>query len=132
MKKQLVRNLGIKLSSLALALVLWFSLYGGREGSAFIREGEIELVVPVKVLGPPLPLFWIEVKPKQVELVLAGHQDALKKLTAREVNLFVLIEGLGKGKYELYPRAYLPEGIRVIERRPRTIKVILSDKWTIE
>lgn len=132
MKKQLVSNLGIKLSSLVLALALWFSLYGGREGLFFIREGKREIIVPVKVLGPPLSLFRIKVEPEQVKLVLTGPRDALERLTAREVSLFVLVEGLRKGKFELYPRVHLPEGIRVSERQPRTVRVILSDRWTIE
>ncbi len=132
MKKRLVSNLGIKLSSLALALVLWFSLYGGWERLYFIREGEREIVVPVKVLGPPLSFFRIEVKPEEVKLVLSGPRDALKRLTVDGVSLFVLVEGLGRGKYELYPRVHLPEGIRVLERQPRTVRVILNDRWTIE
>ena len=132
MKRQLFSNLGIKLSSLVLALVLWFSLYGGREGLSFIKEGKMELVIPVRVLEPPLSLFQIKVEPEKVKLVLTGRRDILRGLTANEVSLFVIVEGLRKGEYELHPRVYLPEGIKVLERRPRTVRVILEDRWTIE
>lgn len=132
MKKLLFSNLGIKLSSLALALVLWLSLYGGWEGLSFIKEGKMELVIPVRVLEPPLSLFQIKVEPEKVKLVLSGRRDTLKRLTANEVSLFVVVEGLRKGKYELHPRIYLPKGVKVLEQRPRTVRVILEDRWTIE
>ncbi len=132
MKKKQFSNLGIKLSSLALALVLWFSLYGGREGFSFIKGGRTEVVVPVKVLGLPSSSFQIKVKPEKVKLVLTGSRGALKSLTVSGVILFVPVEGLKKGEYEMRPRVYLPEGIKVSRRRPETVKVILGNKWTIK
>ncbi len=128
MKKQLFSNLGIKISSLALALILWFSLYGGREGFSFIKGGEAEIVVPVKVLEDPFSPFRIRVKPEKVKLVLTGSQRALKRLTVSRIVLFVTVEGLKKGEYELPPRVYLPEGIKVSRRQPETVRVILDDR----
>ena len=130
MKSQLFSNLGIKLSSLALALVLWFSLYGGREGFSFIKGGKTKIVVPVKVLVSPLSPFRIKVEPEKVELILTGSRRALKRLTAGRIILLVTIEGLKKGEYELRPRVYLPEGIKVFQRRPETVRVTLENKWT--
>lgn len=129
MKKQLFSNLGVKLSSLALALVLWFSLYGGREGFSFIKGGETEIVVPVRVLGPPFSPFRIKVEPEEVKLVLTGSRSALERLTVGGVSLFVSVEGLSKGEYELRPQVYLPEGLKVSQRQPGTVKVILDDRW---
>lgn len=131
MKRQLFSNLGIKLSSLALALVLWFSLYGGREGLPFIKGGKTEIIVPVKVLGPPFSPFQIKVKPEKVKLVLTGSRGALKRLTVSGISLFVTVEDLKKGEYELRPRVYLPEGIKVSRRQPETVRVILDDRWTM-
>ena len=131
-KHQLFSNLGIKLSSLALALVLWFSLNGGREGFSFIKGGKREISVPVKILEPPLSPYRIKVNPEKVDLILTGSRRALKRLNISGVSLFISVEGLKQGEYELVPRVYLPQGISVLRRRPETVRVILNDRWTIK
>ena len=95
-KQQLFSNLGIKLSSLALALALWFSL-GGWEGFSFL-SGKIRLEVPVKVLGFPFSSLQVKVNPDKVKLVLTGPRSTLKRLTDRNVIPFVLVEGFKKGE----------------------------------
>ncbi len=129
-KHQLFSNLGIKLSSLALALLLWFSLNGGREGFSFIKGGKRDITVPVKILEPSLSPYRVKVEPEKVELILTGSRGDLKKLTVSGVSLFISVEGLEKGEYELVPRVYLPEGISLLRRQPETVRVILNDRRT--
>jgi len=110
--------------------VLWFSLNGGQEGFSFIKGGKREIAAPVKILEPPLFLYRIKVEPEKVQLILTGSRRALKKLNVSGVSLFISVEGLKKGEYELVPRVYLPGGISVLRRHPETVRVILNDRWT--
>ena len=129
MKKQIFSNLGIKLSCLALALVLWFSLYEEREGLSFFRGGKRELEVPVRVLQQPLLSLQTKVNPEKVSLTVTGSWRLLRKLSVGDVTAFVQVESLKKGEYDLPLRVNLPLGIRVISKEPEVVKVVLDDKW---
>ncbi|NOX96878.1 MAG: hypothetical protein GXO98_02210 [Nitrospirae bacterium] len=132
MKKQLFSNLGVKIASLALALALWFSVSGGKEWLTLVQGKEMELDVPVRVLELPLAPFQVKVEPDTVSLLLTGSREALKGLTAGDIILFVLVEDLKQGEYELRPRVILPEGIEVSRRKPMTVKVVLDNRWAIK
>lgn len=128
MKKQLFfSNPGMKLFSLVLALVLWFSVSGGKEGFSFIQR-EVELKVPVRVLEPLSFTFQVKVEPEEVKLLLTGSREALKRVSSRDIFLFIPVERLKKGEYELPPQVYLPEGIKVSKSEPEVVKVILDDR----
>ena len=129
MRRQLFSNLGIKLSSLALALVLWFSLYGEREGVSFIRGRKMELEVSVKVLQLPFSSLQTKVSPDRVRLTVTGSRRLLRKLSVGDVTAFIRVEDLKKGEYDLPPRVNLPPGIRIIGKEPEVVKVTLDDKW---
>jgi len=132
MKKQLFSNLGVKIASLALALALWFSVSGGKEWLTLVQGKEMKLDVPVRVLELPLAPFQVKVEPDTVNLLLTGSREALKGLTAGDIIIFVLVEDLKQGEYELRPRVILPEGIKVSRRKPMTVKVVLDNRWAMK
>ncbi len=129
---QLFSSLGIKLSCLALALVLWFSLYGERGDFSFVRGRKIELEVPVRVLQLPFFPLQTKVSPDKVTLTVTGSRRLLRKLSERDVTAFIRVEGLEKGEYDLPLRVNLPPGIKIIGKGPEVVKVILDDKWIRE
>ncbi|MCD5390576.1 hypothetical protein LR007_01735 [candidate division NPL-UPA2 bacterium] len=129
MRKQLFSNLGIKLSCLALALILWLSLYGEREDLSFIIGRKMELDVPVKVLQTPFSSLQAKVSPDKVRLTVTGSRRLLRKLSVRDVTAFIRVEDLKKGEYDLPLRVNLPPGIKIISKEPEVVKVALDDKW---
>ncbi|MCK4437042.1 hypothetical protein KAU86_03760 [bacterium] len=119
----------VKLSSLALALVLWFSLYGEREGFSFIRGRKMELEVPVRVLQLPTSSLQAKVSPDKVKLTVTGSRRLLRKMSMRDITAFIRVEDLKKGEYDLPLRVNLPPGIKIISKEIGAVKVILDDKW---
>jgi hypothetical protein len=114
-------NLGLKLLSLGLALLLWVVVLG---------EQKIEVTVSVPLpLDVPRGLVLVNDPPDNVEVHLRGPKTMVTSLTPREVSLPVLPGPFEEGENLIAFRLELvrvPRGIQVMGITPQRLRVVLE------
>lgn len=63
------------------------------------------------------------VNPKTINLRISGAKNIVDKLQLSPENVQVKLTGLGAGEYNLAPVLTLPEGVKVVELKPATVRV---------
>ncbi|MCS7056540.1 MAG: CdaR family protein [Thermoflexales bacterium] len=69
----------------------------------------------------------VKVSPLVVDIVLAGPQPTLKRLTQDSVRVEVDATGLGVGVHQLTPKVIAPEGVAVQSVIPTTVQIEVTD-----
>jgi hypothetical protein len=114
-------NLGLKILSLGLALVLWAVVLG---------EQKIEVTVPVPLpLEVPRGLVLVNDPPDSVEVHLRGPKTLVTSLAPREVNLPLLAGPFEEGENLIAFRlemVQVPRGIQVMSVVPPRVRVVLE------
>lgn len=135
LKKWFLNNLGLKVLSLILAIILWFYI-GGELGQGRNIQERVVRGIPVKVLEPLSGLgqhpFQIKIVPERIDLVLRGPKVDIDRLAPGELVAFVDISNLEVDRrYQLPVRVILPEDIESIPKVP-SCEVILISKGAID
>ena len=131
-KKWLLNNLNLKLTSLLLAILSWFYITGiiniERDIATRVMDN-----VGVKLLresGKPLGSnLEIEVIPDRVSITLKGRKSILEQVELSNVTLFIDISNLDvPGRYENIPlKIVAPDGIEAVPH-PHYCEVIIKEK----
>jgi YbbR domain-containing protein len=114
---QLFRHIGLKLLSLAIALVLW-SLVAGQ------KEAERSLRVPLELQNMPAALELIGEPPSSVDVRVKGPSAMLGMLRGTELVATVEVSAARPGRrmFHLLPdHVSTPVGVRVLNIVPATI-----------
>ncbi len=69
----------------------------------------------------------VKVSPPAVDIVLAGPQPKLNKLTQDSVRVEVDATGLGIGVHQLTPNVVVPEGVAVQSVLPSTVQIEIAE-----
>ena len=117
----LTKNTDIKILSVVLALTLWLSVAGK-------REGEVALTVPLEVrdLSPGLMISNFE--EKTVEVTLSGPKILLLKLRSEKIIMPLEMKGLREGRvlFTGFERKLkLPHEVRVTRVYPASVELVL-------
>jgi hypothetical protein len=118
-RERLFHNLELKLLALALAVILWFYVAGG-------KSAEVTIEVPVKVIDLPPGLALVAQPPDHLDVRVAGPTIILKRL--RQDKMVVSLD-MGQVKAgsvafsALDQRVPVPAGIRVVRVSPATIEL---------
>ncbi|PJF48333.1 MAG: hypothetical protein CUN48_03985 [Candidatus Thermofonsia Clade 3 bacterium] len=72
----------------------------------------------------------VKVSPLAVDIVLAGPQPTLNKLTRDSVRVEVDATGLGVGVHQLTPKVIVPEGVAVQSVIPTTVQIEVTEATT--
>ncbi|RKY98651.1 MAG: hypothetical protein DRQ10_07200 [Candidatus Hydrothermota bacterium] len=83
----------------------------------------VELEVPVKLKNKGR--YRVKVEPKKVSLTLKVHPKYTKRINRYKVKLWVDLEGLKKGEYELPVQYELPDYAELIALEPKKVKVVI-------
>lgn len=113
-RKYVLKNLAFKLVSLAIAILLWWSV--GRD-----QPIEIPMTVPVEFQNAPPNLEINSEYPFQARLTLRGPQGLLQRLNPSEVHAILDLQGAGPGErtFELSRKAVrVPRNISVVQIVP--------------
>jgi len=124
--KWLVNNWPLKLVALVLALVLWFYVSGESKGGIGFQGEKVIFPVPLRLLSPPEEEVEVNFQPDKIRVTLRGTPGRLKKITASDILLFVDVGKLDGGDYELPVQYKVPEGVRVEQIIPGSVKVTLK------
>jgi YbbR domain-containing protein len=124
------KNLGMKVFSLFLAIVLWFYiqavLSGGPTAYKDIKD------VDIKLMGEPLFLgknvFTVDLDKLSVDLRVKGPAQEVDKLTRMDIVAYINISGLRSGReYSPVVNFILPPQIEVIGAPP-LIRINIKEK----
>jgi len=70
------------------------------------------------------------ITPKTIFLRVAGPKNLVDKLELGPKNVFVPLQGLGAGDYNLPPQFELPRGVTVVEHKPARIRLKITKPAT--
>jgi YbbR domain-containing protein len=121
MRTWVTHNLGLKVLSLLLAMLLWVVVLGE-------QKVDVTVNVPLNLEVPP-NLFLVNFPPDALEVQLRGPKTLVTSLPPREITVGQLPVKLGEGDNVIPIREDLiqvPRGIQVVEVSPRRVRVVLD------
>jgi len=113
-RKYVLKNLPFKLVSLAIAILLWWSV--GRD-----QPIEIPMTVPVEFQNAPQNLEINSDYPFQARLTLRGPQGLLQRLNPSEIHAVLDLQGVGPGEstFDLSRKdIHVPRNVNVVQIVP--------------
>lgn len=131
------KDFWLKLFSLALALLIWFTI-----GIAIDKEGTqnrpLGLLpveqrtlneLPVIVLSSAEDVRSLQVRPKTVDVTIQGDPKILRALRASDIRVLVDLTGIGETQ-SLNKRieVSMPAGITLVQVEPQDVQVISPSK----
>jgi YbbR domain-containing protein len=121
-REMLAHNLGLKVLSLFLAVMLWLFVAAG-------MEAEIGLSLPVVFTHLSSDLAVVNQPPARLDFRLAGPRILLLKLKAAQLPVLLDLQGVREGT-TAFPAVEMairvPEGVRVTRVTPAAIEVRLA------
>jgi hypothetical protein len=129
-----VKDLWLKLFSLALAILIWltvrFTING--EGSAWlalIGRGADETVLKVPIFVPSTEMQTVSVDPPDVQVTLRGDPKLLRGLKAEDIRAQVDLAGIESAHWLRRPiEVLLPAGVAYTHLSPEQVEVRVSPK----
>ena len=121
-RETLTHNLGLKVLSLIMAVVIWFFVDVG-------KEMEISMAVPVVFKNIPSGLVFADAPPPPIYVRLKGPKIALMKIRADRLVAQLDLKGTREGMTGfpyLETMINLPEGVRVTRVTPAALEVRLT------
>ncbi len=114
-------NWGIKILSLALAVVLW--IYVSNEKNP--TKGQVFKDIPIETrgVGPNLAVSQL---PGSASVRVQANQEVLANLSPRSIEVFVDLGGVKPGRATVPVQVRVPEGVKVTDLRPREVQVQLE------
>lgn len=126
MKKVLERyaakNWKLKLLSLALAIMLWYTVFQ-------IGEPKKDLTIPVSIAHLPKNMVVTRMDPERVFVTVSGRVSLLKELKDRDINIVINLNGTKEGETVFnFSKANVsvPRGIEVVDVRPGTLRLTVE------
>jgi len=120
--RRFLKNVGLKLLSIVLAVFLWAVVLGE-------QKVEVRMTIPLEIKDMPHDLILVNEPVETLEVRLRGPKTLVTTLAPREV----VLEGLPKTFVEgenailIRPEAIrVPRGIEVVEVTPHRVRVVLE------
>lgn len=121
----LVRNPGLKILSLAIALAVWFALSGERRE----RTSERSYHIPLSIVNIPPRTLIASSLPASVDVRLRGPFTALRQLEPDKLEAVLDLKDAERGErlYRLTPEdVNVPPDVEVISLAPQEIHFVLD------
>jgi YbbR domain-containing protein len=118
-RKHVLHNIGLKLLSLAIAVLLWVAVTRDPTAEVFVN-------VPVEFHNAPEHLEISSESIPQVQVRVRGPVREVRELAPTEVHAIVDLANAHPGEhtYDLTPsRIHVPEGLEVVQTVPSQIRV---------
>lgn len=121
----LVRNLGLKVLALAIAVAVWFALSGGKRE----RISERSYHIPLSIVNIPTHTLIASALPASVDARLRGPFTALRQLEPDKLEAVLDLANAERGEhiYRLTPEdVNVPPEVEVISLAPQEIPFLLD------
>lgn len=140
-KDLVVRDLGLKLFSLILAVLIWFTVNIALRNEASpvppLLSGALErrtlANLPVLVISSAEDAHSFRINPKQVEVTVQGEAKAVRSLRNHDIRVMVDLTGIGAA-HDLRQRIEVstPAGITHVRVDPEEVQVTFPPKTQAE
>ncbi len=117
-----IEDIGLKVASLLLALVVWFIVAGE-------KTSEIGLTVPVELQNLPKDLEVVGDAVNSVEVRLRATPAIIRRLSPGDVQFQIDLQGLAEGEHYIHlTEDYVrrPFGVTVVKLTPASIRLVLE------
>jgi len=125
-----LKDFGLKLFSLVLAVLIWLTIYYARDLSpGASMPGVIERVtftdLPVMVMSSAGDARGFKVNPKEVEVTVQGEPRVLRNLTSNDIRVLIDLTGI-EAAHDLRKRIEVktPPGVNCVRIVPEEVQVI--------
>jgi YbbR domain-containing protein len=126
MKKMLFENLGLKVSAVLIAVLLWlFVTWRG--------QSEVSFDVPIEFKDVPIGLGIVSVSAKSANVTVKGQDRIMKSLRPSDIRVLVDMDKARKGEGSFHINkddVKLPYAMSVRSIEPSTIRVRLDETVT--
>jgi hypothetical protein len=122
MRTWLLNNLGLKLLSIVLAILLWAVIVGE-------QKVEVAMNIPLEIGGLPRDLVMVNEPPDTLEVHVRGPKTLVSTLSPGELVLGGLPKKFVEGENLIPIRPDMvraPRGIEVVEVAPRRVRVVMD------
>lgn len=126
MKKLLFENLGLKISAVLIAVLLW--LFVTSRG-----QSEMSLEIPVEFKDVPVGLGIASTSAKMVNVTIKGQERVMKNVRPTDVRVFIDLSKAkkGEGSFRIsQDDIKLPYAMKVMNIEPTTLRVKLDETAT--
>ncbi len=118
----MTKNLGLKILSLAFAIMLWFFVVGE-------EKAEITISLPVELVNIPSNLVVANDVPSYIDVRVYGPRSLIRAVATQGISRVIDLKGAVPGKFLVHitPDSIpLPAGIRVMRINPQNIEIELD------
>ncbi len=125
-RKYVLKNLSLKLVSLAVAVLLWWGV--GRDPII-----EIPMTVPLEFHHAPDNLEMNSEDPLQAQITMRGPERLLRQITASEVHAVIDLQGAvpGERTFDLTPKQiHVPRNVEVMQVAPAQFHISFDHSAT--
>ena len=122
LERYLLKDWKLKLLSLVLAIMLWYTVFQ-------IGEPKKDITVRLTVSNLPRNMVITKMDPERVFLTVSGRVTLLKDIKDRDVTALVNLNGIKEGQtvFDLSKtNVAAPKGIDIVEVRPGTVSVVVD------
>lgn len=122
LERYVSKNWKLKLLSLALAIMLWYTVFQ-------IGEPKKDITVPISLVNVPRNMVVMRMDPERVFITVSGRVSMLKDLKDNDVHAIVNMNASKEGEaiFDLSKSSIsVPKGIDIVDVRPGTIRITLD------
>ena len=124
------QNFWLKLSSLILASLIWFTVFATQNDIKFGRnpispsDSRVFAHVPVRILGHPGDARFFTVTPSDVSVSVRGSPNVLRNLGVQDLAAVVNVTQFGEGHgLSMKVQVFSPNGVTIESVRPLEVRV---------
>ncbi|OPY02930.1 MAG: YbbR-like protein [Syntrophorhabdus sp. PtaB.Bin047] len=121
-ERYVVKDWKLKLLSLVLAIMLWYTVFQ-------IGEPKKDITVPLSVSHLPRNMVLMKMDPERVFVTVSGRVSMLKDVKERDVTAIINLNGMKEGEtvFEISKaNVALPKGIDIVDVKPGTVRVVVD------
>jgi YbbR domain-containing protein len=126
MKKLLLENIGMKISAVILAVILWFFVTSR-------GQSEVSMEIPVGYKNIPAGLESVKQSVKSISVNIKGQERLLRNLKSANVRVYIDLNKAKKGRGTYYISkndVILPRTMTVIGINPSSVEIVLEETIT--
>jgi len=122
LERYVIRNWKMKLLSLGLAVMLWYTVFQ-------IGEPKKDITVPLALNNLPRDMVIMKTDPERVFVTVSGRVSMLKDIKDHDVRALVNLNGTKEGETVFNiskTNVTVPKGIEIVDIKPGTVRVVID------
>jgi hypothetical protein len=124
-----LKNVGWKLLSLALAVMIWLTVKGFSTDSVTQTDERTFLDLPAQIVSGTADGRTFRINPEVVQVTVKGRPDLIKALTAHEIHAFVDVSAVNLTRNSRQRvDVSVPTRITIVKVEPAEVEVVVPPR----